>query len=220
MTLEEKLQISKNTQEKIEKHIPIQTLKSKTGMVSSSVEALDKAVFGVPEKTSGYDAREEMRQIQERAKHNTVADFSNSKIPSAIIESIKQNPLNIEPSDPKMDAFTEKLATSVPSIQRSLEIQKMLEGKNAKSKSAQEQTYKPSNNGIDYEMVKLIVENAVKKEVSALKENFINETTTHNGVSDIKALKLSESGKFIFLDSENNLYECVLKYIGKNKKRK
>lgn len=220
MTLEEKLQISKNTQEKIEKHIPTQASKSKTGMVSNSVEALDKAVFGAPEKTSGYDAREEMRQIQERSKHNMAADFSNSKIPSAIIESIRQNPLNIEPTDPKMDAFTEKLATTVPSIQRSLEIQKMLEGKNAKSKSTQEQTYKPSNNGVDYEMVKLIVENAVKKEVSALKENFVNEATVHNGVSDIRALKLSESGKFLFLDSENNLYECSLKYIGKNKKRK
>ena len=224
MTLEEKLAQSKQLEEKIKKGISMQRQNKKPSdtIVSNNITALDNAVFGKPVEINRYSADDEMKRIKERNKNGSVGNFSNSKIPAAILESIKQNPLNVEVTDQKMEQFTEKLSATVPTIQRSLEIQKKLENQTNASadKSCAPQTSK-INSSIDYEMIKMIVENAVKKEVSSLKENILNENLTHvDNSSSFKALKLTENGRFIFLDNDDNLYECSMKYIGKNKKRK
>lgn len=223
MTLKEKLEISKKAQEKIQKNIPLkqkQNTKSKT-IISNDINTLDNAVFGAPEQITGYDAHEEMKRIHQRIADNAQSNFSNSKLPSAILESIRKNPLNIDTDDIKMNSFTEKLSATVPSIQRSLEIQKKLNEDEAYNKQKTTNDNVKKYDGIDYEMIKLIVENAIKKEFSSFNKTTLEEGAQHaTNTSSIKALKITEGGKFIVLDNDNNLYECSLRYIGKNKKRK
>lgn len=223
MTLKEKLEISKKAQEKIQKNIPLsqkQNTQSKT-IISNDINTLDNAVFGAPEQITGYDANEEMKRIRQRTANNAQSNFSNSKLPSAILESIRKNPLNINTDDIKMNSFTEKLSATVPSIQRSLEIQKKLNEDTAYNKQKATISNEKKYNGIDYEMIKLIIENAIKKEFSSFNKTTLEESETRNmNASSIKAIKITEGGKFILLDNDNNLYECSLKYIGKNKKKK
>lgn len=223
MTLKEKLEISKKAQEKIQKNIPLkqkQNTQPKT-IISNDISTLDNAVFGAPEQITGYDANEEMKRIHQRISNNAQSNFSNSKLPSAILESIRKNPLNIDTDDIKMNSFTEKLSATVPSIQRSLEIQKKLNEDDTYNKQKTTNVNEKKYNGIDYEMIKLIVENAIKKEFSSFNKTTLEEGAPHTiNTSSIKVLKITEGGKFIVLDNDSNLYECSLRYIGKNKKRK
>lgn len=225
MTLEEKLAIAKEQQHKIENGINIVQKKTKnpTSPMTGSVESLDEAVFGQVQNVDSngvkpYDAQDEMRRIKERHEHGAKVDCSNSKIPKQIIQSIIDKPLDMPSTDPKLDAFTEKLKRTIPEgLMRSYEIQNRLE-KSDDKKSFTNLT--ETNNGktnIDYEMIKLIVENAIEKKIETLKNNLLNESLNTSSPS-LKAMKLSN--KFLFLDSDNNVFECQMKYIGKNKSKK
>lgn len=226
MTLEEKLALSKEQKQIMEngikavQHKQARTVSSKSPIVGN-LDDIDKAVYGEVEKTSGYDPHEEMKRIKERREHGGSIDYSHSKLPRQIIESITTNPLDITVVDPKMDAFTEKLKQTLPnSFNRSYEIQEKLE-----KQDRQELNEVQGNNGatsasvnVDYELIKTIVESVVDKKINELKKGMVNENLSYGSNSSLKAMKLGE--KFLFLDSDNNIFECQMKYIGKNKKRK
>ena len=233
MTLEEKLALSKEQQQKIEngiKAIPQQ--QNKTPRVPStmkgSVDSLTEAVFGEykpkGDGTDPYDPNEEMKRIQERREHGAATYNSNSKLPEAIKQSILSNPLDMPSVDPKMDAFTEKLSKALPKtgFNRSYEIQTQLDSLDKKNIAEQKQAQQQNNNtvpatsGVDYEMIKMIIENIVDKKLSSLQNTILNESKNHEGAS-LKAMKLGK--KFLFLDDDNNVFECQLKFIGKNKKK-
>lgn len=219
MTLEEKLALSKKTQKDAERGLSFRQKKEKSGetVITGNIEALDNMVYGEPSESSGYDAREEMKKIEERNKKNLMPDMTKSKIPSAILESIRRNPLNLDTKDVKMENFTERLKNKMPLMQRTIDIQKKLAENDKTAVKAQSGAKSES---IDYEMIKLIVENAVKKELSAINISALNENASHNIIPSLKALKITENGKFIFLDNNGYLYECTIKYIGKNKKKR
>lgn len=224
MTLEEKLAISKQQQQKIEKGIPlangangISNYTPISSTITGSVDDIDNAVFGEVNNdllSKRYDAREEMKRIEERKEHGGNVNYSHSKIPKSILNSIIKNPLDMPSTDPKMDAFTQKLQEKLPEgINRSYAIQNALEGKD-KAKAIDEKSH---SNSIDYEMIKMIVENAVEKKISELKGTLLTEGKENEGHS-LRAMKIGN--KFLFLDNDNNVFECQMKYIGKNKKRK
>lgn len=224
MTLEEKLAISKQQQKKIEKGIPlangangISNYTPISTTITGSVDDIDNAVFGEVNNdllSKRYDAREEMKRIEERKEHGNNVDYSHSKIPKSILNSIIKNPLDMPSTDPKMDAFTQKLQEKLPEgINRSYAIQNVLEGKD-KAKVTDEKSH---SNSIDYEMIKMIVENAVEKKLSELKGTLLTEGKENDSHS-LRAMKIGN--KFLFLDNDNNIFECQMKYIGKNKKRK
>lgn len=224
MTLEEKLAISKQQQKKIEKGITlangangISNYAPISSTITGSVDDIDNAVFGEVNNdllSTRYDAREEMKRIEERKERGNNVDYSHSKIPKSILNSIIKNPLDMPSTDPKMDAFTQKLQEKLPEgINRSYAIQNVLEGKD-KAKSIEE---KPHTSSIDYEMIKMIIENAVEKKLSELKGTLLTEGKENDSHS-LRAMKIGN--KFLFLDNDNNIFECQMKYIGKNKKRK
>lgn len=219
MTLEEKLALSKKAQKDVERGLSFRQKKGKSGeaVITGNIEDLDNMVYGKPSESSGYDAREEMKKIEERNKKNLMPDMTKSKIPSAILESIRRNPLNLDTKDVKMENFTERLKNKMPLIQRTIDIQKKL-AENDNTAVKTQSGAKPES--IDYEMIKLIVENAVKKELSAINISALNENASHNIIPSLKALKITENGRFIFLDDNGYLYECTIKYIGKNKKKR
>lgn len=162
-----------------------------------------------------------MKRIKERREHGDSIDYSHSKLPRQIIESIAANPLDMTVVDPKMDAFTEKLKQTLPnSFNRSYEIQEKLEKQDRQELNEVQgnNNATPLSVNVDYELIKTIVESVVDKKINELKKGMVNENLSYGSNSSLKAMKLGE--KFLFLDSDNNIFECQMKYIGKNKKRK
>lgn len=226
MTLEEKLALSKEQKQIMEngikavQHKQARTVSSNSPIVGN-LDDIDKAVYGEVEKTSEYDPHEEMKRIKERREHGGSIDYSHSKLPRQIIESIAANPLDMTVVDPKMDAFTEKLKQTLPnSFNRSYEIQEKLEKQDRQELNEVQgnNNATPASVNVDYELIKTIVESVLDKKVGELKREMINENLSYGSNNSLKAMKLGE--KFLFLDSDNNIFECQMKYIGKNKKRK
>lgn len=224
MTLEEKLALSKEQKQIMEngiKAIQHKQTRTQNSTLVGSVDDIDKAVYGDIVKTDRYDPYEEMKRIKERSEHGTNIDYSHSKLPKQIIESILSNPLDMTVTDPKMDAFTEKLKQTLPnSFSRSYEIQEKLE-KQSKENIEEKQNSVNNiavNQNIDYELIKTIVESVVDKKINELKNGIVNESLTYGNNNSLKAMKLGE--KFLFLDNENNVFECQMRYVGKNKKKK
>ena len=226
MTLEEKLALSKEQKQIMKNGIKAVQHKqarndSSNSPIVGNLDDIDKAVYGEVEKTSGYDPHEEMKRIKERREHGDSIDYSHSKLPRQIIESIAANPLDMTVVDPKMDAFTEKLKQTLPtSFNRSYEIQEKLEKQDRQELNEVQgnNNATPLSVNVDYELIKTIVESVVDKKINELKKGMVNENLSYGSNSSLKAMKLGE--KFLFLDSDNNIFECQMKYIGKNKKRK
>jgi len=222
MDLKSKLKTAKNiaTETPIsERVIPRQSVDTFVGNVSS----LDEKVFGKEliyddNSPAPYDAKAEMKMIKEIGVPTD--KISLSKLPDAIKESIARNPLVLQPVDPKMDAFTAKLA-AVQGVQKATSIINQLD----EADQEKENMRKPLNEvvnaaPIDYSMIKTIVENAVKSLKSEIK-NELNESISRvnrNNDSSLKVMKMSD--KFLFLDSDNNIFECQMVYKGKNKTKK
>lgn len=208
LNLEEQLAIAKNL-DRMEKNVAVPR---HNNYISGNVESLDDMVYGnsmLPtNETRVYNAEDNLKNIQSELPK----DLSNCKLPKTILESIKANPLNGLTVDPKMDSFTEKLSKSIPNgFQKSLEVQKQLEQLDKKSSVNESKTYQPS------QMDKLSLKEMIKEAlVEVLSEgNYLNE----NRSPQIKAMK-TLGDKFLFLDDDNNVYECTMTFKGKNKKKK
>ena len=187
----------------------------KTAASTANTQSVGNMQYGnnfMMEKTERkpYDAHEEMKRI----KNGLPADISNCKLPQTIIESIKNNPLNEISEDPKMDAFTEKLSKTMPEgISRFSQIQEKLDEADNKKCQKNEST---NCSTIDYDLIRSMIDESVNNAISRLSNNLINENASHCENS-LKAIKLGS--KFLFLDSDNNVFECKMVYKGKNKKR-
>ena len=140
--------------------------------------------------------------------------YKFSKLPKEIIESIKENPLNIEESSNNAIDELAKRASSKMKIGESENIQ----SKNTKFSefmANRSPSIAQTLPQIDYSLLKLIINDAIKENLSEMKKNMINESS---GGSNVKCLKIGNSIQF--LDSDGNLYEAKLvfkKNIKKNK---
>lgn len=205
--LAQKLQIAKK----------VGTMEQKAAKMAAMVQEKQATPQFIPPQQEQriYDAREEMKRIQE----GLPSDLSHCKLPPQIIESIRQNPLMDMSADPQMDAFTERLAAMNGSqgMQRSVEIQEKLERQDRQAAQQAQPVYEQGRSvNVDYEMIKMIVENAIDKRIEELKTTSINESAMPN----IKTMQMSPNGNFFFVDTDNNVYECKLTYKGKRKVKK
>ena len=122
-----------------------------------------------------------------------------------------------------MDAFTQKLATTMGSVSKSTDIINQLDEmdkeKEAKKALINEINRNASVN-IDYSLIRTIVEEAVRSVKDEIR-NELNESMNRNmsrmNGNMLTAMKLSD--KFLFLDSDNNVFECQMVYKGKYKKK-
>lgn len=128
---------------------------------------------------------------------------TKSKLPKEILESMQKNPINQVGS----------IAT--PSILDQLNIVP------PKKEIVQEEkkiiTETQTSQNIDYSMIKMIVEDCVKKYTSALKKSIINESKLNENDNSLKAMKIGN--KFSFISENGDLYEAELKFV-KNINRK
>lgn len=183
---------------------------------------LDEMVFGstVNESVGGYDPKKEMELMSQPLPDN----LDNCRLPAAIKESIMRNPLTITSTDPQLDAFAAKVAQKVggsSGIEASASIINRLEEQDRqktfnKKKTVAEQ--KTAETGvIDYGLIKMIVEGAINEKLGEIK-GVLNESVGNASSPSLRAMKMAD--KFLFLDSEDNIWECQMTYKGKNKKKK
>lgn len=192
--------------------------------LDKQVAMLDEQVFGKYQKPEDtYDPEEEMNRWKERYKGNNIPNIVNSKLPKNIIESIISNPCNIDPvvEDPRMRALQERIDGKMPGIKSVAEIQRKLDEHDREQIELQEQL-KPKQpkvetnvqSTIDYGLIKMIVESVINEKLNNLNESRNNVSSA----SDMRAMMMI-GDKFRFLDGNDNIYECQLKYIGKKKKK-
>lgn len=137
---------------------------------------------------------------------------TKSKLPKEILESFANN--NID---------TSMLGVGVGQSSILDQLDSMTNGKlfneatqpNSNRRTVQESTpqQQPTivNSSIDYSMIKMIVEDCMKKYTSALKKSLLNESKTSVNENNLQAMKIGD--KFSFIDNEGNLYEAKMTFV-------
>ena len=67
------------------------------------------------------------------------------------------------------------------------------------------------NTSVDYSMIKMIVEECVRKYTSALKKSILSEAKQTQNSDTLKALKIGD--KFTFVTNDGDLYEAKLTFV-------
>lgn len=130
--------------------------------------------------------------------NNSSFNQTKSKLPKEIVESMKNNPIN-----QVGDVATPSILDQLNIIPQKKEIVK--EEKNIITE------VQNNNQNIDYSMIKMIVEDCIKKYTSALKKSIINENKINENNNTLQAMKIGN--KFSFITNEGDLYEAELKFI-------
>ena len=193
------------------------------------IESYDQQVYGASvepvlkqNEPPKYDARKEMEKLKEIEAHGGrgVVNLEGRNIPKGILESILNNPLDLKPIDPRMDAFEQKLKDGMPGIKAATNILEKVEkqDKEAKAKLSEQLNPKQTiSNNIDYELIKVLIESVIDKKLESLKQN-INETNNHQQTYIPSMKYLSFKDNFYFVDNDDNVFDCVMTYKGKRKK--
>lgn len=148
---------------------------------------------------------------RESISNDNVSDdsYKFSKMPKEIIESIKSKPLVVK--DVSDDAISELVKRVSPKMNVAENKEKVkfsdFINKNNNSNTTQSQ--------IDYSLIKLIVNDAIKENISQIKASLLTENKTDKKVS---YLRLGDSLQF--LDSDGNLYEAKLTFKRNIKRQK
>lgn len=190
------------------------------------IAELDEKVFGKYEKPQNtYDAEEEMEKIKSRNSQN-LNIRTDSKMPAAILEEMIRNPYNLDPNivtDPKMSVLEDKLKEknfSGEGIAKAQEIQKRLdEQEKAKVNEVQQKQQSmsiPQSIGVDYSIIKMIIENVIDERLSKLQGSILNESKANSNPKQASMIMLGDN--FTFVDPSGNMYKCSdIKFVGKAK---
>lgn len=197
--------------------------------LDSFIGEMDEKVFGAytPQENEAkeYDPYKELELYTSINNGGYIPNNKiNTKIPKEIFESITQNPLcfNTMPSknDP-INILAEKASSKMSGITAATKIMEKVEGKDKITKKISNAESGMGNSTIDYSLIKTIVENVVDNKLETFKNNILTEGKSNNSKSpNVSVMQLKENGSFLFLDSDNNIYECKLTYKGKNKAKK
>lgn len=134
-----------------------------------------------------YANQNQERQINEQV-------MTNSKLPKEILQSFKEN---------KIDIGENKFLDEV--------VNKTVEEKRVVKQPIVEQQSTVGGQQIDYSMIKMIVEECMRKYTSSLKKSILNESKSVNEGNSLKAMKIGD--KFSFIDDSGNLYEAKLTFV-------
>ena len=133
---------------------------------------------------------------------------TNSKLPKEILESFKTK--QIDPS-PLGYGVSSSILDEV-----NYRTQGKLYNEETKPKVQQpktqiiETTQTTNNSNIDYSMIKIIVEECMRKYVGSLKKTILNESKL-NSSDELQAMKIGD--RFSFITKNGDLYEAELKFI-------
>lgn len=181
---------------------------SRIGSITSSAPSTtmnedvsdDKMFADMDAKMNEYKARRSTARQQAPIVHN-VGSSSASKLPKEILEAFAK--------DPSALTTNESMGLSVMDY---MPISKEVEReRDVITEAVQQPTQQPQRSlGIDYELVKGIVEGAVKKYVGAYTKKLISEGKQNDG-STLKGIQL-KGDKFVFITESGDVYEAKLEY--------
>jgi hypothetical protein len=200
-----------------------------TRITPNNIDSIDNLIFGQLNEDKDlnyiinpntqqkiYDPEEEMKMI----KNEQFNKCNATKIPKAILESIMENPLNLEPlSDNYDNLMTEATQKRTQDIIDKLEKRENQQTQNINSTQTQNinETYKNTSttvSNIDIQSLAQLIESIIDKKFKQYNKTLINEGLIHNN----NQLSLFTVGdNFKFMDDTGNVYECTMKYIGKGK---
>ena len=129
----------------------------------------------------------------------------NSNIPRAIVESFSKNPIDT--------SMISSIGGSSNSVLDTIGIQEQartVQPQNTSSTIQEQHTVQTQVQGIDYPMIRTIVEDIVRKYTSSLSKKMLSESK--GSVNELTTITLGKS--FKFLDRQGNIYEATLKKIG------
>ena len=193
------------------------------------IESYDKQVYGAStepvlkqDEQPKYDARKEMEKLKEIEAHGGrgAVNLEGRNIPRGILESILNNPLDLKPIDPRMDALEEKLKDNMSGIKAAANILERVEKQDKEAKDKLKEQLQPKqtiSNNIDYELIKTLIENVIDNKLEDIKQT-INESNSHQQTYIPSMKYLSFKDNFYFVDNDDNVFECIMKYKGNRKK--
>lgn len=203
---------------------------SRPNMLTGDISQLNEAVFGkynAESDTSTSDGQKilmetmkefESGNVSEETRRRVEENVRNSKIPKAILDSVLSKPLietKIEGSD--VDEYMENLMKKNTNIQASNRIiQKLNESDGQRIETPSRETVRSEFN---YDKLEEIVESIMDKKLNQFIGK-INLNESRNETPQLKMIQEVSGSKFLLADTSDNVYECTLKYIGKNKKKK
>ena len=129
----------------------------------------------------------------------------NSNIPRAIVESFSKNPIDT--------SMISSIGGSSNSVLDTIGIQEQartVQPQNTSSTIQEQHTVQTQVQGIDYPMIRTIVEDIVRKYTSSLSKKMLSESK--GSVNELTTMTLGKS--FKFLERQGNIYEATLKKIG------
>lgn len=190
-------------------------------MVTGSVDELNEMVFGkyVPKGDEGWSADKELEEIKNGRKPK---NLDKCGVPKAILESILKNPCEVTSTDPRMDEFTNRLA-NISGLDNVSRINEQLEEYDQQKENSKKSILPQINENIDtidYEKIRQIVDETVEAKLTAITKTLLNESISHGDNNTPKLGVMQLADKFMFLDSDNNVYECKMVYKGKNRPKK
>lgn len=127
----------------------------------------------------------------------------NSKLPKEIIESFKSKQIDVSPLG---YGVTSSILDEV-----NMRTQGQLFNEQKNQNAVVENNTIQQSTNVDYSMIKMIVEDCMKKYTSALKKSLLNENQTKSKNDQLQAMKIGD--KFSFITKNGDLYEADLKFI-------
>lgn len=200
----------------------------------ANIDAMYTAPY-VPtkEEKEAWNTERGREELTEMADRNVFMEkLKKSRLPAAIVESMRQNPCNYDPSfinsemGPENELFKklneaygkskEEPVRGVKAIQQ---INEQLETRDKQmseeaSQISEDVVHSSQAGNIDIATLEQVIERVIDRKLNAL-----NESISRSLPSKIRMMSITENGNFRFLDGENNVYECQMKYLGKRKKK-
>lgn len=140
-----------------------------------------------------YDQNTNYIETYTPSKSYQYTDINRNKLPKEIVESMVGSTIN-EPISVLDNLYDfEKIEKNKPQIKEDI------------------------THNINYDMIRNICEDVVKKYASALKKSIINESKNNDTDSTLKAMKIGN--KFSFIDDKGNIYEAKLTLKGNINKK-
>lgn len=173
------------------------------------VEGLDYIMYPNGEERKPYDASEELKEIQEGISYDAAAA---SKMPKAILQSVLSNPLDMPiPSDIDTKLMNEELQN------RTVDIIGKLESRDGKKNpvTVTQTIYESAETG-GYSETGSDSMAEISDRLARIEKLLAAQAKTPS----MKMMRLGENSTIMFMDEDNNVYECRLVYKGKGRVRK
>lgn len=237
--LQKILAMSKNMDKKTTKvnQTPMRPMKQAMSL-NEQISSADKAISSIDQMYNApyiptKEEKEKWNTEKGRAELTEMADdnvfmqkLSQSKLPKAIVESMRQNPCNLDPTIVNQvmgkeneffkklnEAYAKEKEAPVSGVQAAMRITEQLETRD-KQQNIEDEAPSDDNDKIstlDTETLEDVISRVIDKKLA--------DFSNLNGAA-LKTMALTQNGTFRFLDTEDNVYECQLKFIGKRKKKK